>query len=306
MEYPFGHPKHHHHHHTPERRREEEEEYPPPHHHHPNIPPPERPYTETPEYHRPPEFQRPYTENPEYNRPPDFPRPYTETPEYHRQPDFQRRPQSEYNTPHFPQESQNYPPPPVQHVAHEVRPEFGRESSEHHHRHNPFSFIHHHGHEGGSEGPKKRTVRVYCKAEQNYSLTIRDGKVILARADPNDEFQHWIKDEKFSTKVKDEESFPSFALVNKVTGQAIKHSTGATHPVRLWPHNPDILDESVLWTESKDTGDGFRALRMVNNIRLNLDAYNGDKDHGGVHDGTIAVLWEWKKGDNQKWKIVPY
>ncbi|KAF6146492.1 hypothetical protein GIB67_037792 [Kingdonia uniflora] len=76
--------------------------------------------------------------------------------------------------------------------------------------------------------------------------------------------------------------------------------------VQLTNYNPDVLDESVLWTESKDLGDGYRCIRMVNNIRLNLDAFNGDKNHGGVHDGTTAVLWEWKKGDNQRWKISPY
>lgn len=43
--------------------------------------------------------------------------------------------------------------------------------------------------------------------------------------------QHWIKDEKYSTRVKDEEGLPSFALINKATGQAMKHSIGATHPV---------------------------------------------------------------------------
>lgn len=31
--------------------------------------------------------------------------------------------------------------------------------------------------------------------------------------------------------MKDEEGFPSFSLINKVTGEAIKHSIGATHPV---------------------------------------------------------------------------
>ena len=106
--------------------------------------------------------------------------------------------------------------------------------------------------------------------------------------------------------MKDEEGFPSFALVNKATGQAIKHSIGATQPVQLTPYNPDVLDESVLWTESKDLGDGYRTVRMVNNIRLNVDAFNGDKNHGGVYDGTTIVLWEWKKGDNQRWKIIPY
>ncbi|RRT37689.1 hypothetical protein B296_00043693 [Ensete ventricosum] len=96
---------------------------------------------------------------------------------------------------------------------------------------------------------------------------------------------------RYSTKVKDEEGFPSFALINKV---------------RLIHYNPDYLDESVLWSESKDLGDGFRCIRMVNNIRLNFDAFHGDKNHGGVRDGTILVLWEWLKGDNQRWKIVPH
>lgn len=76
--------------------------------------------------------------------------------------------------------------------------------------------------------------------------------------------------------------------------------------VQLTPYKTGILDESVLWTESKDLGDGYRTIRMVNNIKLNIDALNGDKNHGGVHEGTTIVLWEWKKGENQRWKIVPY
>lgn len=76
--------------------------------------------------------------------------------------------------------------------------------------------------------------------------------------------------------------------------------------VQLIEYNPNRLDESVLWTESKDLGDGYRTVRMVNNIKLNVDAFNGDANHGGVHDGTKIVLWEWKKGDNQRWNIVPY
>lgn len=45
---------------------------------------------------------------------------------------------------------------------------------------------------------------------------------------------------------------------------------------------------------------------MVNNIELNMDAFHGDKDSGGVHDGTTVVLWDWNSGDNQLWKILPY
>ncbi|KAJ4764334.1 Ricin B-like lectin R40C1 [Rhynchospora pubera] len=150
------------------------------------------------------------------------------------------------------------------------------------------------------------TVKIFCRANEGYCLSVRDGQVVLAPANPRDPFQHWIKDMRHSTRIKDEESFPAFALVNKATGQAIKHSLGQSHPVRLVPFNPDYLDESVLWTESKDVGNGFRCIRMVNNISLNFDAFHGDKDHGGVHDGTTVVLWNWCKGENQSWKIVPY
>ena len=76
--------------------------------------------------------------------------------------------------------------------------------------------------------------------------------------------------------------------------------------MKLVPFNPAYEDASVLWTESKDIGKGFRCIRMVNNTRLTFDAFKGDKDHGGVHDGTKVVLWEWSKGDNQAWKILPW
>ncbi|KAJ1292465.1 hypothetical protein BS78_02G393500 [Paspalum vaginatum] len=150
------------------------------------------------------------------------------------------------------------------------------------------------------------TVRVYCKAGDGYSLTVRNGTVCLAPTNPRDDFQHWVKDMRHSTRIKDEEGYPAFALVNKVTGEAIKHSLGQSHPVKLLAYSTEDVDESVLWTESRDVGHGFRCIRMVNNIYLNFDAFHGDKDHGGVHDGTTVVLWEWAKGDNQRWKIVPW
>lgn len=76
--------------------------------------------------------------------------------------------------------------------------------------------------------------------------------------------------------------------------------------VQLKPYDSDHLDESILWTESKDLGDGYRTIRMVNNVHLNVDAFHGDRNSGGVHEGTIIVLWKWNKGDNQRWRIVPY
>ncbi|KAH9784350.1 Hydroxyproline-rich glycoprotein family protein [Citrus sinensis] len=329
MEFPFGH------HHRRDPEEDERRERPPPYFGQP--PPPPQPYYQENEYAAPPPprpVPPPYYQEPEFSLPPPPPRPYhqeshvshvhhsTDRPEGFGSFNYQQPPPPEpthvrhvYHASHDKPEglgSFNYqqspPPPPaaasgavhVSHVSHE------KTETGHHH-----SFLHHHSHSGSGPAPfpalsGKPTVRFFCKAEPNFSLTIRNGKVVLAPSDPSDQFQHWYKDERLSTRVKDEEGFPCFALVNKVTGQAVKHSIGATHPVQLIPYNPDVLDESVLWTESKDIGDGYRAVRMVNNIRLNVDAFHGDKKSGGVHDGTTIVLWEWNKGDNQRWRIVPY
>ncbi|XP_057785837.1 ricin B-like lectin R40G3 isoform X1 [Salvia miltiorrhiza] len=222
------------------------------------------------------------------------------------------------------EEEHNPPPPQVHHTSHTSHspapPQVPSHSPAPPHvpshspapplvpSHSPAAAAPHHAPAASThnELANKPSVRVYCKAEPNFSLTIRDGKVVLAHSNSADPLQHWIKDEKYSTRVKDKEGFPSFALVNKATGQAMKHSVGATQPVELSAYNSNKLDESILWTESKDLGDGYHTIRMVNNIQLNVDAFNGDKNHGGVHDGTRIVLWEWKKDSNQRWKIVPY
>uniref|UniRef100_A0A453AN52 Uncharacterized protein n=1 Tax=Aegilops tauschii subsp. strangulata TaxID=200361 RepID=A0A453AN52_AEGTS len=55
----------------------------------------------------------------------------------------------------------------------------------------------------------------------------------------------WYKDMRHSTRVSDAEGHPAFALVNKATGLAVKHSLGQSHPVKLIPYNPEYLDESL-------------------------------------------------------------
>ncbi|KAL9249033.1 Ricin B-like lectin EULS3-like protein [Drosera capensis] len=288
MDNPFGRRRHRHHHNS-------DDDYPPP---------------------PPPPNSDPFFPPPDpFNHPPPQPPPSNYSSSYYDNPPPPQPPSVVTHHHHVSYESQNYPPP--QRHSSSSSYEVEEESSEpHHHGFRPHvpSFIeshihtgHAHDHDtGGFDLRSKPSVRVYSKAEERYSLAVRDGRVILARSDPNDLSQHWIKDEKYSVKVKDEEGFPSFSLVNKATGQALKHSVGATKPVQLIPYNPDVLDESVLWTLSRDLGDGYRTIRMMNNIRLNVDAFNGDKNHGGVHDGTTIVLWEWKKGENQRWKIIPY
>lgn len=76
--------------------------------------------------------------------------------------------------------------------------------------------------------------------------------------------------------------------------------------VRLIPYNPDYFDESVLWTESDDLGDGFHTIRMVNNTALLFDSLNSVPAAGGVRVGNPLCLWRWNQGNNQRWKIIPY
>ncbi|XP_022744145.1 ricin B-like lectin R40G3 [Durio zibethinus] len=293
MEFPFGHSHTHSDHHRNDD--EENQERPPPHHHHHH-----HEFTPPSQHYPPPS----YYQQPGFDEPSPPPQPPSS---YFQQPGFAAPPS--YQPPSYHHQETEFPPPPS-HVTH-VHHSGGSYQPEHSPGHHSFvphlPFLHHQSDSGSvSELSKKPTVKVYCKADPNLHLTIRDGKVILAPSDPSDKFQHWYKDEKFSTSVKDEVGFPSFALVNKATGQAIKHSIGASHPVQLIPYKPDQLDGSILWSESKEVTDGYRAIRMINNIRLNVDAFHGDKKSGGVHDGTTIVLWQWNKGDNQIWKIVPY
>ncbi|XP_057485688.1 ricin B-like lectin EULS3 [Actinidia eriantha] len=317
MEYPHGHPTTHAHHHN-----REEQEYPPPS----QQPPPFHGGQSPPPYYSSNEPPPNYGSNP----PPPQVIPYADShvsPTSHHVPGgsgpvpisdhYSQTPPPPLQSHHFniyseniqPQTTSDYdssPPSSDVYVSHNSsnRHESKPEPDRHHYRPHMSSFSHHHQNAPESAAAKT-TVRVCTKARTDYSLTIREGKVILAPTDLSDPFQHWIRDEKYSIRVKDEEGFPSFALVNKAFGQAIKHSSRATHPVQLTPYKPDVLDESVLWTESKDLGDGYKAVRMVNNVRLNLDACHGDKNYGGVYDGTIIIVWKWNKGDNQRWKIVP-
>ncbi|XP_020107881.1 ricin B-like lectin R40C1 [Ananas comosus] len=145
------------------------------------------------------------------------------------------------------------------------------------------------------------TVTIFCRRDANYSLTVRGDSVVLAPTDPEDDRQCWIKDNRVNSKVRDEEGHASFALVNKATGQAIKHSFGHGHPVRLIQYNPCYVDESVLWTESDNLIGGFREIRMVNNLDLHFDALTGF-----IEDGTTLGLFKTNNADNQRWKMVPY
>uniref|UniRef100_A0A0D6R8S3 Uncharacterized protein n=1 Tax=Araucaria cunninghamii TaxID=56994 RepID=A0A0D6R8S3_ARACU len=155
------------------------------------------------------------------------------------------------------------------------------------------------------EEPEGHLVRVYCEANPDFFLAARGQLAVLALGNRNDPHQQWVKVDSWGLKVKDEVGYPSFALVNKATRQALKHGDKEWDQVYLTEYNHNKLDESVLWTVSADVGHGYQCLRPVNNIHLNVDAKQADGEKGGIHDGNELILFSWKKQSNQKWKLQP-
>ncbi|XP_025879441.1 ricin B-like lectin R40C1 [Oryza sativa Japonica Group] len=142
--------------------------------------------------------------------------------------------------------------------------------------------------------------RIQCRASDVLRLTIVNGEVILGKSDPRDDRQVWHKDAKYSAGIKDEAGRPAFALVNKATGDALKHSLGY-----CCPFEPGYLDESVLWTASVDVADGYRRIHMMNNADYIFDAEEDTPQYGGARDGTRLILFRWNEGLNQIWRMVP-
>ncbi|KAH9288148.1 hypothetical protein KI387_032265, partial [Taxus chinensis] len=194
-------------------------------------------------------------------------------------------------------EQQHFPPPPrrKQEENYGLYQPDNSFQSEHsyseHHRHNSL--------------PQGQIVKLSSKANPDYALGVRDGRVVLVYYNPSDPTQQWVKDESWSNRVRDAVGHPAFSLVNKATGQALRHALGASQEVLLTSYEGDSYDESVLWSESEDMGFGYRTIRKANDIGLNLDAFQADRKHGGIREGTRAVLWKWNKQDNQLWKISP-
>lgn len=97
------------------------------------------------------------------------------------------------------------PPPPPSYVDYQSNfppeppvPDYGYSSGPpppvvHHHSHHPHSptVIHQHSHQSDSPFSNRPTVKVYAKANPNFSLAIRDGKVVLVPSDPYDPAQVW-------------------------------------------------------------------------------------------------------------------
>jgi hypothetical protein len=80
----------------------------------------------------------------------------------------------------------------------------------------------------------EHSMRLYCKADERFSVTVRNGTVCLAPTNPDDERQHWVEDTRYGDTIKDEDGYPAFALINRATGEAIK-KTSEESPVSIYP-----------------------------------------------------------------------
>lgn len=149
-------------------------------------------------------------------------------------------------------------------------------------------------------------VKLHCKANPDFSLAVVPGQgPVMKHTDPDDDYQIWYKDETMSTRVKDETGASAFALINKATGQAMRHAPEDLKQCLLAEYEPNGYDESVWWTMSEDMGHGYRCIRLANKITRNLDVLRGDKKSGGVKEGSPVITFAWKKQDNQIWKMTP-
>ncbi|ONM60492.1 hydroxyproline-rich glycoprotein family protein [Zea mays] len=68
---------------------------------------------------------------------------------------------------------------------------------------------HHHNQPAPPASGPNQVFKIFCRANENYCLAVRDGAVVLAPVNPKDDHQHWYKDMRFSTRVKDEEGMPA-------------------------------------------------------------------------------------------------
>ncbi|XP_038719659.1 ricin B-like lectin R40G3 [Tripterygium wilfordii] len=148
-------------------------------------------------------------------------------------------------------------------------------------------------------GRNQPSYRVYCRASPYHNLTVSDGVAILAPINENDDRQYWHKDDKYSY-IKDAGGLPAFSLVNKATGQTLKHFFKHYVPVRLVDYNPCVLDKSVLWAQADDRGEGYAAIRSLNANDTHLEAAALDNCS---YRGAIIVGGFWRDDKNQHWKI---
>jgi len=155
--------------------------------------------------------------------------------------------------------------------------------------------------------PHGELVKVFCKLDGDYLLACHNDTLVMATANNLDESQQWIKDVSFGEHVKDIYGYPAFALVNKGHKKVLKHAKeeDQDQKVIVADYMPGMPDDSILWTQSQDFGDGFRTIRIASDTLINITVYHGDRRLHGLKNGSPLILDTWHKQDHQLWKILP-
>ncbi|CAL4899418.1 unnamed protein product [Urochloa decumbens] len=149
-------------------------------------------------------------------------------------------------------------------------------------------------------------VWIFCKGDTNLNVAIRDNKIVLVRADPNDETQQWIKDYGAGRNVlSDDEDQMAFVLVNKATENVMVNKDApradGNIEVQLGIYGLGPVRVSMFWTEEiKDHGDGYRRIRALRDISMTLDGL-----FGNVKEGTVVGIYRSNEpvGVNGLWKM---
>ncbi|CAL4899449.1 unnamed protein product [Urochloa decumbens] len=152
-----------------------------------------------------------------------------------------------------------------------------------------------------------KLVRILCKGDKMLNMAIRDNRVVLARADPHDLSQQWLKDYSTTGRVTDDYGQRAFALVNKATGQAlvnkdIPRPADGLVPVQLAPYNgKERVDLSMLWTKGNYLDGEFCEVRVLRDYSKTLHGLFGYDTEGTV----IGIYPSAPSTPNTVWKMTP-
>nr|CAB3451870.1 unnamed protein product [Digitaria exilis] len=152
-----------------------------------------------------------------------------------------------------------------------------------------------------------KVVKILCKGGNNLYVSIRGDDVVLAHDDPKDKTQQWFMDYSRASNVTDDNGQTVFALVNKVTRQAMvnkeKQPADGSVQVQLASYVDDErVPISVLWTVLEEEHvDGFHP---IGTLRDSSEVLGWLK--GNVKEGPILGVQPFELGsDNQLWKFLP-
>ncbi|KAL6642352.1 hypothetical protein ACP70R_020533 [Stipagrostis hirtigluma subsp. patula] len=154
-------------------------------------------------------------------------------------------------------------------------------------------------------------MRIFCKASPSLNAAVRGDRVVLVRADPSDESQHWIQDHDSVGRVTDEQGRRAFALVNVATGQALMHDTWDPRAQeRAWnmqlakaPYRGhERVELSKLWSQGVQLDDdGFSEVRVIRNMAMTFNALGGYAEEGA----EVGLFNSEPSYHHAIWKIVP-